>query len=131
VTEPFSGEARRVLEGYASGALALIAPDLLAAEIGNIVWKKVRLQGLAKADAEKIIAAFRELEILLIPSDELLEKAFQFAMAHERTVYDSLYIALCEREHCAFVTADERLVNAVNKSFPTIVWVANFRIPNA
>jgi predicted nucleic acid-binding protein len=51
VTEPLSKEARRVLEGYQSGALTLIAPDLLSAEIGNIVWKKYRFQGLGKADA--------------------------------------------------------------------------------
>lgn len=125
VTGPLSAEARRVLEGYESGELTLLAPDLLVAEIGNIVWKKIRLQGLAKADAEQIIAAFREMDIALIPSAELLGHAFQIAMAHERTVYDSLYIALSEREQCVFITADERLVNAVNKSFPKTVWVAN------
>ena len=55
VAEPLSDAARRVLDGYQSGALTLIAPDLLAAEIGNIVWKKYRFQGLVKADAEQII----------------------------------------------------------------------------
>jgi len=76
VAKPLSQEARRVLDGYQSGALTLIAPDLLAAEIGNIVWKKYRLQGLAKADAEQIIDAFQELNIELIPTSELLEAAF-------------------------------------------------------
>lgn len=128
VTEPLSEEARRVLEGYQSGALTLIAPDLLAAEIGNIVWKKFRLQGLAKQDAEQIVAAFRELNIELTPSVELLEDALRIAMTHERTVYDSLYIALSEREKCVFITADERLVNAVNKAFPKTVWVANWSL---
>lgn len=130
VTEPLSEQARRVLQEYEAGEVTLFAPDLLAAEIGNIVWKKYRLQGLAKTDAEQIIAAFRDLEITLISSAELLEKAFQIAMAHERTVYDSLYIALSEREQCVFITADERLVNAVNKTFPKVVWVANWRVYN-
>ena len=67
VTEPLSEEARRILDGYQAGTLTLIAPDLLAAEIGNIVWKKYRLQGLATADAEQIIAAFRELNIEIDP----------------------------------------------------------------
>ena len=128
VTEPLSEEARRVLEGYQSGALTLIAPDLLAAEIGNIVWKKFRLQGLAKQDAEQIIAAFRELNIELTPNVELLEDALRIAMTHERTVYDSMYIALSEREKCVFITADERLVNAVSKAFPKTVWVANWSL---
>jgi len=37
VPEPLSAESRRVLDGYQSGSFTLIAPDLLAAEIGNIV----------------------------------------------------------------------------------------------
>lgn len=128
MTEPLSEKARRVLEGYPSGALTLIAPDLLAAEIGNIVWKKYRLQGLAKEDAEQIIAVFRELNIELTPTVELLEEAFRIAAAHERTVYDSLYIALSVREQCVYITADERLVNAISKSFPNTVWVATWSL---
>jgi len=128
VTEPLSAEARRVLDGYQSGALTMVAPDLLAAEIGNIIWKKYRFQGLAKADAEQIITAFRELNIELTPTVELLEEALRIAMTHERTVYDSLYIALSEREKCVYITADERLANAVSKSFPKTVWVANWSL---
>jgi len=128
VTEPLSDESRRVLDGYQSGSFTLLAPDLLAAEIGNIVWKKYRFQGLAKADAEQIITAFRELNIELIPATELLAEALQIAMTHERTVYDSLYIALSKRENCVYITADERLVNTMSQSFPKIVWIANWSL---
>lgn len=93
VREALSDEARRVLDGYQSGALTLIAPDLLVAEIGNIVWKKVRLQGLARADAERVLDEFRSLDIEFTPSINLLEDALKIALLHERTVYDSLYIA--------------------------------------
>lgn len=128
VTEPLSQEARRLLEGYQSGAFTLLALDLLAAEIGNIVWKKVRTQGMAREDAQQIISAFRELEIELTPTMSLHEDALRIAMANERTVYDALYIALSEREQCIFITADERLVNAVKKTFPNTVWVANWTL---
>jgi len=128
VTEPLSDESRRVLDGYQAGAFTLLAPDLLAAEIGNIVWKKYRFQGLAKADAEQIITAFRELNIELTPTTELLAEALQIAMIHERTVYDSLYIALSKRENCVYITADERLVNTMSQSFPKIVWIANWSL---
>ena len=40
VPEPFSLEARRILDDYRAGSLDLVAPDLLNAEVGNIVWKK-------------------------------------------------------------------------------------------
>jgi predicted nucleic acid-binding protein len=126
VPEPLSAESRRVLDGYQSGSFMLIAPDLLAAEIGNIVWKKYRFQGLAKADAEQIITSFREVDIEFTPAAELLSEALRIAMIHERTVYDSLYIALSERENCDYITADKRLVNEMSKSFPKTVWVANW-----
>jgi predicted nucleic acid-binding protein len=128
VTEPLSDESRRILDGYQSGTFALIAPDLLAAEIGNIVWKKHRFQGLTKADAEQIITTFLELNIQLIPATKLITEALRIAMTHERTVYDSLYIALSERENCVYITADERLVNALSKSFPKIIWVAQWSL---
>jgi predicted nucleic acid-binding protein len=126
VPEPLSAESRRVLDGYQSGSFMLIAPDLLAAEIGNIVWKKYRFQGLAKADAEQIITSFREVDIEFTPAAELLSEALRIAMIHERTVYDSLYIALSERENCDYITADKTLVNEMSKSFPKTVWVANW-----
>jgi predicted nucleic acid-binding protein len=126
VPEPLSAESRRVLDGYQSGSFMLIAPDLLAAEIGNIVWKKYCFQGLAKADAEQIITSFREVDIEFTPAAELLSEALRIAMIHERTVYDSLYIALSERENCDYITADKRLVNEMSKSFPKTVWVANW-----
>lgn len=128
VTEPLSDASRRVLDGYQSGAFTLMAPDLLAAEIGNIVWKKYRFQGLAKEYAEQIITAFRELNIELTSNTELLVETLRIAMTHERTLYDSLYIALSERENCVYITADQRLVNAMSKSFPKTVWVTNWSL---
>lgn len=40
VVEPYSADARRLLYGYQLGELEFLAPDLINAEIGNIVWKK-------------------------------------------------------------------------------------------
>ena len=77
-------------------------------------------------DAEQIIDTFRELAISFTPAAELLEEAFRLAVEHERTVYDALYVALSVREGCLFVSADERLVNAIRQSFPNVVWVAHW-----
>ena len=50
VVEPYSVEAHRILEGYQTGTLTPLAPDLLFAEVGNIVWKKHRFQSLAATE---------------------------------------------------------------------------------
>lgn len=128
VTEPLTPAAQQVLDGDQAGTLTLIAPDLLAAEIGNVIWKKCRLQGLAREDAEQIIAVFRALHIELVSATELLEEALRIAMTYERTVYDSLYIALSVREQCVYLTADERLVNTVSQAFPNTVWIGQWSL---
>ncbi len=103
------------------------APDLISAEVGNVVWKKHRFQGLALADAQQIIDEFRKLTITLTPTAELLDEAFRLAVANGRTVYDSLYIALSAREQCPYITADEKLANAVSAVFPNVIWLANWQ----
>ncbi len=126
VAEPYSTEARRLLNEYRAGVLTLLAPDLMLAEFGNIVWKKQRFQGLAAADGQRIIAAFQRLPFALTPTAPPLDDACRLAITHQRTIYDALYLALTVREQCRFVTADERLVNAVNMSFPNVVWLARW-----
>lgn len=108
VVEPYTTEARRILDGYQNGALSFHAPDLINAEFGNIIWKKHIFQGLAAADAQNIIDAFRALQFTITPTATLLDDAYKIAVVHRRSVYDSLYLALSLRENCQFVTADEK-----------------------
>jgi predicted nucleic acid-binding protein len=126
VVEPYSVEAHCILEGYQTGTLTLLAPDLLFAEVGNIVWKKHRFQSLAAEDAQEILAAFRLVTFVVTSSAALLEEAYRLAVAHQRTVYDALYLVLSLHEQCPWVTADERVVNALAATFPHIIWVANW-----
>lgn len=126
VPEPFSEEARMILTAYRDDEIALYAPDLIHAEIGNILWKKQRSQGLAEADANKIVKAFMALRFTLTSCADLLEDAFRLAVTHNRTLYDSLYLALCLRRHCLFVTADERLANALHSAIPSVTWLPDW-----
>ena len=126
VVELHTAEALRVLDAYKAGALSLAAPEMIHAEVGNVVWKKNQFQGLATADAEKIIDLFRALKLELTPTAALLEDAFRLAVANQRSVYDAMYLALSVREGCPLVTADEKLVNAVGSRFPGLVLVRNW-----
>jgi predicted nucleic acid-binding protein len=126
VVEPYSTEARRILDAYQNGALSFLAPDLINAEFGNIVWKKHLFQALDASDAQDILDRFRQVHFKLTPTAELLEDAYKIAVAHHRTVYDALYLALGVREDCRIVTADEKLVNAVGAAFPKLIWLADW-----
>jgi predicted nucleic acid-binding protein len=121
VVEPHSVEAHYILEEYQAGTLTLLAPDLLYAEVGNIVWKTHRFQNLAAEDAEEVLAVFRLVTFQVTSCAALLEEAYRLAVTHQRTVYDAMYLALSLREHCRWVTADERIVNALGATFPQII----------
>jgi predicted nucleic acid-binding protein len=125
--EPYAAEAERILLAYEQGTLTLLAPDLLLAEVGNIIWKKhTLLKRWSAVEAEEALATFQALTFTLRPSTTLLDDAYQIAVTHQRTVYDSLYLALSLREQCPFVTADERFANAVQNTFPQVIWLANW-----
>jgi predicted nucleic acid-binding protein len=126
VVEPHSDDARKVLDGYKAGDLNLLAPDLINSEIGNIVWKKHRLQGLSASDAQEIIDTFQTISFTFIPTAILLDEAYRLAVVHQRTVYDMMYVALSIRERCRFVTADDRLVNAIATTYSNVIGVANW-----
>ena len=126
VSESYSNEARRILDGYQTEEYTLLAPDLLYAEIGNIVWKKCRLQGLAAEDARRIIVAFCLLDIHCTPGAILLNDAYALAFTYHCTVYDAMYVALSQREDSLLVSADEKLITLFKELPFAPVWVAEW-----
>jgi predicted nucleic acid-binding protein len=87
-------------------------------EFANIIWKAVRLGRFPKVSAGAALASLREHNFPAVPSQKLLDGAFQIAAAFERTVYDCLYIALAVHPNAQFITADERLANSLAAQFP-------------
>jgi len=54
-----------------------------------------------------------------------LRATLGIAMQHARSVYDSVYVALAYEQKAEFVTADEKLVNAVSGRLP-VRWIGRF-----
>ena len=103
----------------------LIEPDLIYAEFGNILWKMTRFQGLKPETARRSIVEFATLQMTIVSNANLFADAYSIATHHNRSVYDCLYIALAQREKCTFVTADEKLFNAVGSQLP-VTFIANW-----
>ncbi|MEA2694640.1 MAG: hypothetical protein QOJ16_4027 [Acidobacteriota bacterium] len=123
VPEVHSEEALRLL----SAGRELLAPDLLPAEFGNILWKKTRRGEIGVPKAVEILRALAEIPLHVSSSSRLLESAYLLAEKFQRTVYDSLYLALAILEECPMVTADLRLVHALagTSLAGRTVWVAD------
>lgn len=103
----------------------LLAPDLIIAEVGNILWKKHRLKELDLNDAKEILDNFQRLPLDIYETKPLINAAWTIAIEHQRTVYDSLYLALAETKNCPLITADRAFYNALQNSHlaPLVLWV--------
>lgn len=103
----------------------LLAPDLFLPEFANVLWKKVRRTELSETDARDVLNALTTVPLRFCSATTLVNPAFEIARALDRTVYDSLYVALAESEKCELITADQRLFNAMQQSplRRRVVWV--------
>ncbi len=126
VLEDHSAQATDLLTGFRSGQHRLLAPDFINIEFSNIVWKKQVRQGLSAEDAEIILNDFPLIGLALTSSGDLLRDAYNLAVTYDRTIYDSLYLALSIREQCQMVTAEERLFNSIGTALPNVVLLANW-----
>ena len=120
--ETLTHEALELLDRYAKGEVRFVVPDLFWAEFGNILWKATRLARLTEAVAESAIGALRDRGLPTVSSKSLLAQAFAVATAFDRTVYDSLYVALAVEGKAQLVTADEKLANALAAHLP-VKWL--------
>jgi len=120
--EPLTDEALELLKQYANGRVRFVVPDLFWAEFGNVLWKAVRQGRWSREAAEAAITAMKKRDLPTVSSLDLLEAAFAIADAFQRTVYDSLYVALAISSKAVMVTADERLAHALAASLP-VKWL--------
>lgn len=116
--EPFADKALELLKGYVEGKSRIIVPDLFWAELGNIIWKALRVGRLAQAAAAAALSALTARNFPTVSSRTLLEDAFTLASAFDRTVYDALYVALAIRSKALLITADEHLADALAAHLP-------------
>jgi len=122
--ETLTDEALDLLYRYTTGQIRLIVPDLFWAEFANILWKAVRQGRWTKDAADTAITAMKDRNLPTVPSLALLEAAFAIANTFQRTVYDSLYVALAVISKAQLLTADERLAHALAATLP-VKWLGS------
>jgi predicted nucleic acid-binding protein len=79
---------------------------------------------MSRESADEAIRSFSDLNLPTTSSIRLLPHAFVIAASFERTVYDSIYVALAVTTNRSLVTADERLANSLAAHFP-IRWLGS------
>lgn len=111
VAEPDAEEARALL-----ARKGLIAPDLIVAEIANILWKKEMRGELAPGQRaislQICIGGIDEF----VAAKDLALRALELSVELRHPAYDCFYLALAEAKGDEFVTADARLLSRLEQS---------------
>ncbi len=125
--EAHKDKAEKLLRDFLDEKVQLTAPDLLVAEVGNILWKRCNLlRDISSLQAAQSYDDFLAIGLPLSASPTIAASALKFAMEEHHRIYDMLYIALAEEQSCDFVTADEKLVNKCGGRFPCMRWLGDF-----
>jgi len=111
-------EAGQLLRDYGDGRLSIVVPDLFWLEVGNLLRTSVRRGRISLSSADEALREIEQRSFPTLPSRPLLKEAFAIATAFDRTVYDSVYVALAVASKFPLITADERLANALAARMP-------------
>jgi predicted nucleic acid-binding protein len=109
--------------------LELLAPDIIWAEFGNTLLKKVRIDEISVQEASDILKDFIRFPLQTFGSKFMLNAAWHMAHAARNNVYDHLYLAMAVNRDCELVTADRRFYDSMNKKphSSRVIWVEDFR----
>lgn len=109
VPEIHSDAARRLL----AASHQYLSPDLLFAEVGNVIWKKARRGELTVQEGQRLAVDIASIAVETVPTRGLMIDAHALAATTGLTVYDAMYLALAVRLETEMITADDKLSRTV------------------
>jgi predicted nucleic acid-binding protein len=109
---------------------SLLAPDLLYAEVANVLWKRVVRGEVTEDVAADALSLLLRVDLAVTAAANLAPQAFAVACELRLTVYDSLYVALALESNTPLVTADRRLCNVLRTAVlgDRAIWIGDLRI---
>jgi predicted nucleic acid-binding protein len=126
IEEEFSEQALALVRRADRAADRIVAPALMPFEVGNIIRKQMRREGMTLATAESLFADFLKTPVEHWSSHELHHEALRIADHYNLpAINDAHYVALAERLGCDLWTADLRLQRNVGSRLPFVRWIGD------
>jgi predicted nucleic acid-binding protein len=122
---PLQAKAVKLRTEYQQQIHELIAPAQFPGEIASALTKAERQKLIPVGKADNLIRDVLNAPPVLYPLDPLFYRAVEISSQTRTAFYDCLYVALAEQESCELVTADDKLINALQAQFPFIKHLAS------
>jgi predicted nucleic acid-binding protein len=119
--ESDSARAQRLISEIALKGERLIVLDLAFAEVANTIWKRYHRRLATLAETRQFLEALLRSPVHVEPAMRLLAPALEIASKYDRSIYDTLFVALAQDLRLVAVTADEPLHRVVHADFPQVV----------
>ena len=116
-----SDRAQRVETDVRGRGGRLVILDLALIEVTNAIWTRYHRGLLSLAEVRLHFGRLMAIPAHIERAVPHLMVAIEIAVRYERSVYDSLFIALRQQMGLPGVTADEPLHRTVHADFPQIL----------
>lgn len=114
IPEPDSDLAAKILQAECG------APDLIFAEVANVLWKVHRRGAITLDELSEATALLSAVNLEIATNGPLAAAALRYATALDHAAYDCFYLALAEQEGVHLITADAGLQRKVSASNLTV-----------
>ncbi len=123
--EPYSEQAAALIDN----ATYLHAPAHWLAEAATGLWSKVAIhRTLPAADLQPRLAFLASLPVVTAQLTALIVPAAALSLDLRLTLYDTLYLALAERQNAPLVSDDRKLIDAARQQARfknLVVWIGD------
>jgi predicted nucleic acid-binding protein len=126
IVEPHTEHARALFQGLTEED-EVIVPEFCLLECTNILWKKVRFQGMSEATANALVDDLIALPVTVVGSGDYLKRGLAIGLKHQLALYDSIYIALAEGLGYPLVTDDTKQAAAAQAEGITLKPLTDFK----
>jgi len=111
--EDLHDEAINLLRHAEAGEVELFAPGTVQPEFFNALWWQHRRDGLPLESTRNLWEQFALDPVVLYAPEDLMARAAEIALETQAIIYDALFLALAENFETVVVTADGKLLKAL------------------
>ncbi|MBA3232017.1 MAG: type II toxin-antitoxin system VapC family toxin [Acidobacteria bacterium] len=113
VPEENHEKARQVQDALEDGSASMLAPGTMLPEVFNAFWQKYRRKELTHAEVRQGWELISELPLNFYAPEDLMSRAAEISLESGVIIYDALFLALAEDAETVVLTADDKLLKAI------------------